>query len=122
MAVLNKENDILNVYNPYDAQMELVKINAEQWTHLPRFVPEKPLSRWEHAKNADVLAIHPSDYRNFVEKESILFQKAKVISRPSEQSDEEVKNERGYTLRYDDGEYVVPEKFVVTILDQWKET
>ena len=116
MIVYKFENDLVYAYDPDDPNdpVRIIKLTADKWTPLPTIIPEKPLARWEYAKQTKVLALCPTN-----DTWSTNFYPAVVISRPCDSvGDEEVK--RGYKLDFGDEEYIVPEQYVVNFPDNWK--
>jgi hypothetical protein len=115
MIVVQFENEICSVFDPTDVDdgIKIVELKKDEWTPLPTIIPEKPLKRWEHAKDSSVLSLWPNGDEWTTE-----FYKAVVRLQPCERPDNE---ERGYSLDFgDDSPVIVPEKFVVAFPESWK--
>lgn len=97
-----------SVYDPTDieAGIQIIEIDRKNVTPLPVIIPDKPLRRWEHAENAEVLSLWPNGDDWTTE-----FYKARVVKRPCDRVDEP---ERGYELEFEKGaeHVIVPEKFI----------
>lgn len=113
----DKENKICSAYDPADVdhdKINVVKLQYDDWTPLPTDIPEKPIKRWEHAKDSTVLSLWPIQDGTWTS----VFYKATVKLQPCERADNE---ERGYELDFGDNQiHIVPEKFVVTFPDNWQ--
>ncbi|EAY21641.1 hypothetical protein TVAG_014080 [Trichomonas vaginalis G3] len=117
MMVYKYENDTVYVIDPYtnSSNTDVIELKSDQWTPLPTIIPEKPIARWEHAKNAKVLALMPAEG-------SRTFFPATVIARPYDiVSDGNPDQIRGYQLDFgDDDPRIIPEQFVVNFPENWK--
>jgi hypothetical protein len=93
--------------------VEPMQFEGNSWTPLPTVFPEKPQQRWEFARDTQVLALwKPADGEWTTE-----FYEAKVVSRPSDRANEEV---RGYLLAFTEfGQAVIPEQYVVADASIW---
>jgi hypothetical protein len=116
MIVVQFENDICSVFDPTDVDdgIKIMELKKDEWAPLPTVIPEKPLKRWEHAKDSTVLSLWPNR-----EEWTTEFYKATVRLQPCERPDHE---ERGYLLDFESAvsPVIVPEKFVVAFPDSWK--
>jgi hypothetical protein len=116
MIVVQFENDVCSVFDPTDVDdgIKIIELKKDEWTPLPTVIPEKPLKRWEHAKDSTVLSLWPNGDEWTTE-----FYKATVRLQPCERPDHE---ERGYLLHFDSDvlPVIVPEKFVVAFPDTWR--
>jgi hypothetical protein len=116
MIVVQFENDVCSVFDPTDVDdgIKIIELKKDEWTPLPTVIPEKPLKRWEHAKESTVLSLWPNG-----EEWTTEFYKATVKLQPCERPDHE---ERGYLLDFesDVSPVIVPEKFVVAFPDGWR--
>jgi hypothetical protein len=114
MIVVKVESDVCAAVDPTAGDIQVVDLGKNDWTPLTTVIPEKPQKRWEHASGAEVLSLYPNGDEWTTE-----FYRAKVRVQPCERPDDE---ERGYLLDFGDGEKVsVPEKFVISVPDWWKE-
>jgi hypothetical protein len=116
MIVLQYENEIVTVYDPTDVDNGIkgIDLRKDQWTPLPTMLPEKPIKRWEHAKDCIVLSLWPNGDGQWTTE----FYKAIVRKQPCERPETE---ERGYELEFEGNKTVaVPEAFVVTFPEEWK--
>lgn len=118
MIVHQADNDSVECINPKDPSgVQVVRLPLDQITPLPRLIPEKPLARWEHARQANVLSLWPLDNGEWTST----FFPAVVVDRPCDRQDaNSPDNPRGYKLSFSDDQFIVPEQFVVTFPDQWK--
>lgn len=119
MIVYHYENEICRAYDPVDIDngIKLIELTNDEWTPLPTIIPERPLARWEHSRASKVLALWPNG-----EDWTTAFYPAQVISRPCDQTDQEVEEKgRGYELDFgDETVFTVPEQFVVSLPESWK--
>jgi hypothetical protein len=116
MIVLGSDNDICTAYDPTEVEggIKLVQMTKDEWTPLPTVIPEKPIKRWEHARECQVLSLWPSEANDW----TTVFYKAVVKLQPCDRPESE---ERGYALDFGEGNVKnVPEAFVVTFPDNWK--
>jgi hypothetical protein len=116
MIVVQFQNEICSVFDPtdVDGDIKVIDLRKDEWTPLPTVIPEKPLKRWEHAKESTVLSLWPSGDGEWTTE----FYKATVKMQPCERPDNQ---ERGYSLDFgDDSRAIVPEKFVVAFPDAWR--
>ncbi|EAY20641.1 hypothetical protein TVAG_163370 [Trichomonas vaginalis G3] len=122
MTVLSYKNNVCSVYDPTDiaAGINVIDLQENEWTPLPIVIPEKPISRWEYAKGADVLALWPNEGDEL--GWTTVFYPAKVCQRPYDQADDGSENfVRGYLLDFGEGSTsIVPEQFVVNYPDAWR--
>ena len=114
MIVSQFEDGICSVFDPADNEITVRKLKNDEWTPLPTIIPEKPIKRWEHAKDSTVLSLWPNQDGTWTTE----FYKATVRLQPCERAD---CDERGYELDFGDNNIrIVPEKFVVTFPESWQ--
>ena len=118
LIVYKHHDDICEVFDPEKAlnengEIHLFQLKVQEWVSLPTIVPEKPLARWEFAKNSKVLSLWKDNAVWTTE-----FYVAEVISRPCDNA--ERLDNRCYLLRFDESnEIEVPEKYVVHLDPNW---
>jgi hypothetical protein len=114
MVMWRSDGNAYDLYDPGDLSdgVKPVTLPKEDWTPLPTIITEKPLKRWEYSKNSPVLALRRSGDAWTTE-----FFQAVIAQQPCERPDEEP---RGYRLRFEDGEQIVPEKFVAVYSEEWR--
>ncbi|KAH0786726.1 hypothetical protein GPJ56_009358 [Histomonas meleagridis] len=115
MVILSNDGETCVAYDPTDIDngIKAIQLKDEDWTPLTTVIPQKPIKRWEHAKNSLVLSLYKTD-----EQWSTVFYKATVKLQPNEKPPDE---ERGYTLDFgDDNIQNVPEKFVTIYPKNWQ--
>ncbi|KAK8889710.1 hypothetical protein M9Y10_034463 [Tritrichomonas musculus] len=110
-------NDICEAYDPEkaDTEMKLISLKEGEWTPLPTVIPERPLKRWEHSKDSEVLSLFQEDDEWTTE-----FYPAKVLVIPWQRQNEDI---RGYELEFEgsSSKHIVPENFIVQYSKMWKE-
>lgn len=115
MVVFKFQTDTVYAFDPYSDPNDLKELKPDQWAALPTILPDKPIARWEFARNNKVFALLPI-------KNSNTFHPATVISRPVDHvNSENPTQERGYILDFgeDIGSHLVPEQFVVMPNSNW---
>lgn len=117
----DQQTRILTLINATDVEVNGVQpiqlTSLDDWTPLPTIIPDKPIGRWEHSKNSEILSLYKQNERD--DSWTNRFFKATVIKRPCDKSQEP--GERGYLLDF--GENIqqnVPEQFVVNLPESWK--
>ncbi|OHT13554.1 hypothetical protein TRFO_03300 [Tritrichomonas foetus] len=116
MIVSHFEDGICSVFDPtdFDSEIKIIKLKNDEWTPLPTIIPERPIKRWEHAKDSTVLSLWPNQDGTW----TTAFYKATVKLQPCDRADNE---DRGYELDFGDNMvHVVPEKFIVTFPEGWQ--
>jgi hypothetical protein len=114
MIVVKVENEVCSAVDPTAGNIEVVDLSKTDWTPLTTVIPEKPQKRWEHTTGTEVLSLFPNGKEWTTE-----FYRAKVRVPPCERRED---GERGYILDFGDSAKIsVPEKFVVSVPEQWKE-
>jgi hypothetical protein len=123
MIVSSFEHQICSAFDPTNIAdgIKLISLVEEDWTPLPTVIPDRPLGRWEHSKDAVVLSLWNETGSD--DGWSTEFFTAKVVARPSDRAGE---SERGYLLNFcesvneRDAVRIVPEQFVVGFPNEWK--
>lgn len=114
MIVTRYVDDKCYAYDPYDP-VSVACLSPQDWTPLPYILPEKPLSRWEHSKGKEVLALWKE------EEWTSVFYPATVLLQPSDRAAGGDDDVRGYLLHFGDNQdQVVPEQFVAEFPEPWK--
>jgi hypothetical protein len=112
-------------FHPTDLEngIQAVEISKEDFTLLPIVLPDRPLRRWEHARDTIVLSLWNENEESDVEAEArwtTEFFKARVVEQPCDNESES--RPRGYILDFGEerpNHRLVPEKFVVQKREGW---
>ncbi|OHT07851.1 hypothetical protein TRFO_23796 [Tritrichomonas foetus] len=116
MIVLKFEKQICYVCDPTtnESKLAIIELKIDDWTPLPTIIPETPISRYEHWRQSEVLALWQENG-----EWTTVFYPAKVVKRPSDKpSDDQV---RGYTLDFGENMVInVPEQFIVWYPESWQ--
>lgn len=98
-------------FDPTSRDLALETYPSGQWTPLPLVIPDKPTKRWEHVEGTKILTAKKVDGKWTTE-----FYKARVVEPPCNRTGE---SERGYKVECDGDVFVVPEKYVFQLPDEW---